>query len=264
MFERGLQAVVETALRATPPEFQADMYQRLDAACQEAFKCVFPDIGPWGVRRPLELPPTPILDHQSYEKTPPLCVFEDRTEFLLPAEAKKRLADLKPADGEAPQSPTDSTADEDGNQPPPQRRPTPEELAEMARQLRERAAERQQTESEPEPSPHRQVHDAAVNTALALGKAFKRMRILSRKKRLATKKASRQKAPPSRPKKESAFLQAVRAELAARRASRVPPPPSSNPPESSKCSPLAPREESSSRSEQPTLAHSAPAPHPVK
>jgi len=63
-FEAGLALVVEAALDATAPQQRGAVYQRLQAACDTAFKCVFPDMGLWGRRTCPTLPPTPLADEQ--------------------------------------------------------------------------------------------------------------------------------------------------------------------------------------------------------
>jgi len=63
-FEAGLALVVEAALELAQPQQRNAVYQRLKAACDTAFKCVFPNMGLWGRRNPPTLPPTPLTDEQ--------------------------------------------------------------------------------------------------------------------------------------------------------------------------------------------------------
>ena len=61
-FEQALTFILEAALEATAPERRAAVYQHVQAACDEAFKCVFHNFGPWDRRRPTSLPATPLAD----------------------------------------------------------------------------------------------------------------------------------------------------------------------------------------------------------
>jgi hypothetical protein len=62
LFDEGLRTVLEAALEVVEPQQRSRVYQRLQAACERAFKCVFPDYGLYGQRRVPELPPTPLAD----------------------------------------------------------------------------------------------------------------------------------------------------------------------------------------------------------
>jgi hypothetical protein len=67
-FEQALAFVLEAALEATAPERRAEAYQHVKAACDEAFKCVFPNYGPWDRRRPPSLPATPLADAEHLKR----------------------------------------------------------------------------------------------------------------------------------------------------------------------------------------------------
>jgi hypothetical protein len=66
--QAALSLVVEAALEATPPDERTAVYERVEAAAEKAFKCVFPGLGPWGRRRRPTPPPTPLADEQEVNR----------------------------------------------------------------------------------------------------------------------------------------------------------------------------------------------------
>ncbi len=67
-FQAALNFILEAALEATPPEHRAAVYEHVEAACQEAIRCVLPNLGPWS--RPInpQLPSTPLADRHGRER----------------------------------------------------------------------------------------------------------------------------------------------------------------------------------------------------
>lgn len=59
----AVNAVMEAVLRALPPEQQERLFPLIDAACQRALDCCFPNLGPWGHPRSPKLPQTPLGNH---------------------------------------------------------------------------------------------------------------------------------------------------------------------------------------------------------
>lgn len=60
---RAVNAVMEAVLQALPPEQQERLFPLIDAACQRALDCCFPNLGPWGHPRSPQLPQTPLGNH---------------------------------------------------------------------------------------------------------------------------------------------------------------------------------------------------------
>jgi hypothetical protein len=67
-FEQALVFVLEAALEAIAPDQRAAVYKHVQAACDEAFNCVFPNFGPWDRRRPTSLPATPLADGEHLKR----------------------------------------------------------------------------------------------------------------------------------------------------------------------------------------------------
>jgi hypothetical protein len=90
LFDEGLHTVLEAALEVVEPHQRSRVYEHLQAACERAFKCVFPDYGLYGARRVPELPPTPLADaehlKQLRDPNSKYCVSDyDQTGASLPA-----------------------------------------------------------------------------------------------------------------------------------------------------------------------------------
>jgi hypothetical protein len=63
-FEGALRFMLEAALEGTPPAARTALYQRLQAAREQAFASVFPNYGPWGKPKNPQLPPTPLANEE--------------------------------------------------------------------------------------------------------------------------------------------------------------------------------------------------------
>jgi hypothetical protein len=187
MFQRGLEVVVEAALEATPPEFRADMYQRLVAACQNAFKCVFPDIGPWHNRNRLDQLQTPLLGAEWRRGAPQ--VFDAKLTLHLDANADEPADDLESAKAEAGSPPEAPIAEGDAFKARRLSSCSPEEFKARQASLRTAIQSRDAEFQSPPPDCDRQQsHSDAVETANALARILRKF--LSRKKHLATKTAA--------------------------------------------------------------------------
>ncbi len=67
-FEGALTVVLEAALEATAPDERSAVFAHVQAACERAFKCVFPSYGQWGRRTSPTPPPTPLADEQHVQR----------------------------------------------------------------------------------------------------------------------------------------------------------------------------------------------------
>jgi hypothetical protein len=59
----AVNAVMEAVLQLLPPAEQERLFPFIDAACQRALDCCFPNLGPWGRPRSPKLPNTPLGNH---------------------------------------------------------------------------------------------------------------------------------------------------------------------------------------------------------
>ncbi|WP_428307071.1 hypothetical protein [Lacipirellula sp.] len=59
----AVNAVMEAVLQLLPPAEQERLFPFIDAACQRALDCCFPNLGPWGHPRSPKLPNTPLGNH---------------------------------------------------------------------------------------------------------------------------------------------------------------------------------------------------------
>lgn len=62
--EAALCFLLEAALQATPEEQRAAFFAKVNPAREQAFNCVFPNLGPWGNPRAPKCPPSPLTDYQ--------------------------------------------------------------------------------------------------------------------------------------------------------------------------------------------------------
>ena len=104
-FEAGLQFALEAALEAVLPEQRTAVHQHVQAACEQAFKCVFPNYGPWGKPKNPKLPPTPLADEQGrleHFRNPANHVYEKEDPRYQPPASKNTPA-AQPQAAPAPQ-----------------------------------------------------------------------------------------------------------------------------------------------------------------
>lgn len=63
--EAALGFLLEAALQATPEANREAFFEKVNAAREQAFDCVFPNLGPWGNPRAPKCPPAPLTDYLS-------------------------------------------------------------------------------------------------------------------------------------------------------------------------------------------------------
>ena len=90
--EAALAFVLEAALETVDPQQRTSAYEHVQAACDHAFKCVFPAYGPWGRSLRPQLPPTPLVDQEQLNqiRNPPkrLQVPDEPIELLPPPKSQ--------------------------------------------------------------------------------------------------------------------------------------------------------------------------------
>ena len=97
--EFALRFVLEAALKAATPEREQETYDQVRVACEHAFTCLFPNIGPWGHAKNPKLPPTPLADghqHRRLMEYSRANVIPDRDEAgnILPPPAPTRAEEV--------------------------------------------------------------------------------------------------------------------------------------------------------------------------
>ena len=61
--DAALSFLLEAALQATPEHQRVAFFEKVNAARERAFDCVFPNLGPWGNPRAPKCPPSPLTDY---------------------------------------------------------------------------------------------------------------------------------------------------------------------------------------------------------
>ncbi|BBO36247.1 hypothetical protein [Lacipirellula parvula] len=99
----AVNAVMEAVLQLLPPAEQERLFPFIDAACQRALDCCFPNLGPWGHPRSPKLPQTPLGNHLRWKlltQAPGVPAFlNDEDRKLAETFIKQDEADAERAEG---------------------------------------------------------------------------------------------------------------------------------------------------------------------
>ena len=140
---RAVNAVMEAVLQLLPPAEQERLFPHIDAACQRALDCCFPNLGPWGHPRAPKLPNTPLGNHLRWKlltQAPGVPAFlNDEDRELFEKFIKEDEEDIQRAEGGIPSvedEPDDATILEEvsAQTEPPTSQPSTEDLYELAYQ----------------------------------------------------------------------------------------------------------------------------------
>jgi hypothetical protein len=116
----AVNAVMEVVLQLLPAEQQERLFPHIDAACQRALDCCFPNLGPWGRPRSPKLPQTPLGNHLRWKmltQAPGIPAFIDDDDAKLVEEFTQRAEGFIPSVEDEPDD--DATVIEDAPAPRP-------------------------------------------------------------------------------------------------------------------------------------------------